>query len=148
MRAFRFGQEAGKKATAEGAEGNNRVLASCDANGIAGFKAIKKQSVNSASSSRTVRADRITKSLNWRLVMKDAFILACRDYFVNNKENHRHPRKRTEVIPVDVIARRTKVRGKIVLRADRRHKPVRIPAMSCAELGHFLFSMELSRANA
>lgn len=35
--------------------------------------------------------------------MKDAFILACRDYIVNNKTKRRHQRKRTEVISPDKI---------------------------------------------
>lgn len=78
--------------------------------------------------------------------MKDQFILACRDYFVNNKSKHRHQRKRTEIITPETIARRTKALGLVVTRAERRHKPVRIPAMTCAELGHLLFSTELSRA--
>ena len=78
--------------------------------------------------------------------MKDAFILACRDYIVNNKSKRRHQRKRTEIITSDKIARRTKALGLLVARAERRHQPVRIPAMTCAELGHFLFSTELSRA--
>ncbi|MCE6966373.1 hypothetical protein K6W81_21215 [Enterobacter sp. MW07] len=79
--------------------------------------------------------------------MKDQFILACREYFVNNPRN-RHPRKRPETVPAENIARRSKVRGKIVARAERRHQPVRIPAMSCAELGHLLRSLEISRAYA
>lgn len=79
--------------------------------------------------------------------MKDQFILACREYFVNNRR-HRHPRQRHETVPVTAIARRPKVWGKIVARAERRHQPVRIPAMSCAELGHLLRSLELSRAYA
>ena len=78
--------------------------------------------------------------------MKDAFILACRDYIVNNKSKRRHQRKRTEIITPDKIARRTKALGLVVTRAERRHKPVRIPAMTCAELGHLLFTTELSRA--
>jgi len=79
--------------------------------------------------------------------MKDQFIIACREYFVNNRR-HSHPRKRHETVPAEDIARRSKVRGKIVIRAERRHRPVRIPAMSCAELGHLLRSLELSRACA
>lgn len=78
--------------------------------------------------------------------MKDTFILACRDYIVNNKSKRRHQRKRAEIITPDKIARRTKALGLVVLRAERRNKPVRIPAMSCAELGQLLFSTELSRA--
>ena len=78
--------------------------------------------------------------------MKDQFILACRDYIVNNKTKRRHQRKRTEVISSDKIARRTKALGLLVTRAERRHRPVRIPAMTCVELGHLLFSTELSRA--
>lgn len=54
MRAFRFGTEAGKKETAEEAEGNNRIACVMDADGIAGLQAIKKQSANSASLPRTV----------------------------------------------------------------------------------------------
>lgn len=79
--------------------------------------------------------------------MKDQFILACREYFVNNRR-HSHPRQRHETVPVEAIARRPKVWGKIVARAERRHQPVRIPAMSCAELGHLLRSLKLSRAYA
>lgn len=80
--------------------------------------------------------------------MKDAFILACRDYVVNSKNRRRHTRKRAEIIPAEVIARRTKALGIAVVRAERRHTPVRIPAMSCAELGHFLSSLEFTRALA
>ncbi|HAS1033509.1 hypothetical protein JW319_22860 [Enterobacter cloacae subsp. cloacae] len=80
--------------------------------------------------------------------MKDRFIIACRDYIVNNKNKRPHKRKPAEIIPADVIARRTQALGKIVVRAERRHKPVRIPAMSFAELGHFLTSMEQTRVNA
>lgn len=79
--------------------------------------------------------------------MKDQFILACREYFVNNPLNP-HPRKRPETVPAQDIARRPKVRGRMVARAERRHQPVRIPAMSCAELGHLLRSLELCRAYA
>jgi len=79
--------------------------------------------------------------------MKDQFILACREYFVNNRQQ-RHPRKRHQTVPAEQIARRSKVRGRIVARAERRHQPVRIPAMSIAELGHLLRSLELSRACA
>ncbi len=78
--------------------------------------------------------------------MKDAFILACRDYIVNNKTKRRNKRQRTELITPDKIARRTKALSLIVSRAERRHKPVRIPAMTCVELGHLLFSTELFRA--
>ncbi|ECG3146345.1 hypothetical protein AZH90_004375 [Salmonella enterica subsp. enterica serovar Legon] len=83
--------------------------------------------------------------------MKDAFILACSEYFVNNrhdKKMHRHPRKRHETLPAEAIARRPKVLGKVVTRAERRHLPVRIPAMTFTELGHLLRSLELSRACA
>ncbi|EMP7252370.1 MULTISPECIES: hypothetical protein [Enterobacterales] len=80
--------------------------------------------------------------------MKDRFIIACRDYIVNNKNKRPHKRKPAEIIPAEVIARRTKALGKIVVRAERRHKPVRIPAMSCAELGHFLTSTEQTRVSA
>lgn len=79
--------------------------------------------------------------------MKDQFILACREYFVNNRR-HSHPRQHHDTVSAENIARRPKVRGKIVARAERRHQPVRIPAMSCAELGHLLRSLELSRAYA
>ena len=79
--------------------------------------------------------------------MKDQFILACREYFVNDQQR-RHPRKRHETVPVEAIARRPKVRGRIVARAERRRQPVRIPAMSCTELGHLLRSLELTRACA
>lgn len=80
--------------------------------------------------------------------MKDQFILACREYFVNNGKSCRHPRKRAEEIPAESVARRPKARGMLVARAERRHQLVRIPAMSCAELGHLLRSLELTRACA
>ncbi|MNE79147.1 hypothetical protein D3C80_1756110 [compost metagenome] len=79
--------------------------------------------------------------------MKDQFILACREYFVNNRRNS-HPRKRHETVSAEGIARLPGVRGRIVARAERRHQPVRIPAMSCTELGHLLRSLELSREYA
>ncbi|MDV5280056.1 hypothetical protein [Leclercia adecarboxylata] len=66
--------------------------------------------------------------------MKDQFILACREYFVNNRRN-RHPRKRHDTVPAEAIARRPKVRGKIVARAERRHQPVRIPASELHRAG-------------
>lgn len=83
--------------------------------------------------------------------MKDAFILACREYFVKNRNNESksaHQRKRAEIIPVDAIARRPKALGIAVIRAGKRHTPVRIPAMSVTELGHVLRTLEYSRAFA
>jgi|GEM_PF-1242870 len=66
--------------------------------------------------------------------MKDKFIVACQEYFVKQKGVRRaQQRQIRETLPEDAITRRLRILAKMIARCERRHQPVRIPALNGAE---------------
>jgi ppGpp synthetase/RelA/SpoT-type nucleotidyltranferase len=81
--------------------------------------------------------------------MKDKFIVACQEYFVKQQgERRAQQRQIRETLPEDAITRRLRILAKIIARCERRHQPVRIPALNGAEWGQVLRTLELKRAYA
>ncbi|PKH19390.1 hypothetical protein CIG19_20355 [Enterobacterales bacterium CwR94] len=82
--------------------------------------------------------------------MKDHFILACHEYFVkrraealaNGEPLYAHLRIQRETLPEELIRRRLKALGRLIVRSDVLNKPIRIPALNGAERGHLLRSLE------
>jgi len=83
--------------------------------------------------------------------MKDRFIVACQAYFIKQREAqpaHTHRRMHRDTVDGEAIAPRVKALGRHIARCQRKHKPVRIPALNGAEWGQLLRSLELKRAYA
>ncbi|TQI77313.1 hypothetical protein FHU10_5287 [Serratia fonticola] len=82
--------------------------------------------------------------------MKDRFILACQEYFVKRRAEAQatgqplcmHPRIHRETLPEELIRRRLKALGRLIVRNNVLNKPIRVPALNGAEWGHLLRSLE------
>lgn len=83
--------------------------------------------------------------------MKDRFIVACQDYFVKEREAQtakKHPRQHRDTVAEETISARVKALGRHIARRQRKHKPVRIPALNVTEWGQLLRILEIKRAYA
>lgn len=81
--------------------------------------------------------------------MKDKFIVACQEYFVKQQGARRaQQRQIRETLPEEAITKRLRTLAKVIARSERRHQPVRIPALNGAEWGQVLRTLELKRAYA
>lgn len=78
--------------------------------------------------------------------MKDHFILACREYFVKQRGNRRKQRQIRKTLHAENIAPHLKALGKAIARSERERRPFHVPALSGAEWGQVLRTLELTRA--